>query len=217
MTRLDAFGVVVFDLDDTLYCEADYVRSGFRYVGELVERLYGVTFAEALMAAWEEGSADPIGQVLQAQGLSPALKEHLVAAYRYHRPTLSLNPGARELLESCRRRGCPLYLVSDGRGLTQRLKLDALGLLPLFDEVFISEEVGAGKPDPRAFQAIAARGGQGPWVYVADNPGKDFVAPNSLGWTTIGVRHTATRIHALAQSKAEPTFWVDELLELLDP
>lgn len=216
MSRLDAFGVVVFDLDDTLYREADYVRSGFRYVGEMVERLYGTAFMEPLLAAWEGGSPDPIGQVLLARGLSPELKDHLVAAYRYHRPTLSLNPGARELLEACRRRGCPLYLVSDGRGLTQRLKLDALGLLPMFEEVFISEEVGAGKPDPRAFETIVARGGAGPWVYVADNPGKDFVAPNSLGWTTIGVRHADSRVHPLSRSASEPTYWVDTLADLLN-
>ena len=216
MSRLDAFGVVVLDLDDTLYPEADYVLSGFRYVGELVERLYGKTFTAPLLAAWEAGVGDPIGEVLKGSGLPAGLKDHLVAAYRYHRPSISPTPGALELIGRCRERGCPLYLVSDGRGLTQRLKLDALGLTEAFQAVFISEEVGVGKPHAGSFQAIMALGGEGPWVYVADNPAKDFVAPNALGWTTIGVRHAARRVHPIDRVVAEPSFWVDKLSELLD-
>lgn len=216
MSRLDAFAVVVFDLDDTLYPEADYVTSGFRYVGELVERLYGTAFVEPLLAAWRAGSADPIGEVLRESGLPPGLKDNLIAAYRYHRPSISPSPGAFELIQRCRQRGCPLYLISDGRGLTQRLKLDALGLTQAFDAVFISEEVGAGKPDARSFQEIMARGPErGSWVYVGDNPAKDFVAPNALGWSTIGVRQAAARVHPIDRIACEPTFWVDELAELL--
>ena len=33
--------------------------------------------------------------------------------------------------------------------------------------------------------------------YVGDNPAKDFVAPNSLGWKTIGVK-VSRRVHGRA-------------------
>lgn len=212
--RLASFQVVVFDLDDTLYAESDYVRSGFDYLGDLVSRLYGKPFKDQIQAAQEAGAADVLGQALQAAELPVTLKEHLLQVYRYHWPTLRPHPGALELLESCRRRSCPLYLVTDGRSVTQRLKLEALGLTNVFDEVFISEELGRGKPDPLAFETISAKGG-GPWVYVADNPSKDFHAPNKLGWTTIGVRHAASRVHPLEERGEQPTYWVEELSDLL--
>lgn len=214
MSRLEPYRVVVFDLDDTLYPESDYVRSGFEYLGALVARLYGAPFGELLRQAQQEGEPDVLGCALRRAGLPPGLKEHLVAAYRYHRPMLTLHQGAAELLEACRQRGCPLYLVTDGRSVTQRLKLEALGLQESFDELFISEEIGCGKPAPLAFEAIARRNVQGPWVYVADNPAKDFIAPHALGWTTIGVRHKGDRVHPIITSLQEPTFWVDSLLQL---
>lgn len=215
MSQLSAFGGVVFDLDDTLYPEADYVRSGFEYVGDLVERLYGFALAPRLRQAMLERDSDPLGAALRESGLPSALKEHLVLAYRYHRPSLRLHAGAEELLAECRQRGCPLYLVTDGRTVTQRLKIEALGLQTTFDGVFISEEIGVGKPHPRAFEAIAEQGGSGPWVYVADNPAKDFQAPHSLGWTTIGVRHTKNRVHPIDRVAEAPGRWVEQLTDLL--
>jgi putative hydrolase of the HAD superfamily len=212
---LDPFATVVFDLDDTLYPESDYVRSGFDHLGDLVGRLYGKPYRALLSAAQEAGASDPLGHALQAAGLPSWMKEHLILAYRYHRPTLTLYPGALELIGACRSRACPVFLVTDGRGITQRLKIEALGLQGLFDHIFISEELGCGKPNPLAFESIMARS-QGPWVYVADNPSKDFVAPRELGWTTIGVRHTHSRIHQ-KDSGVQPTIWVEELSALLTP
>lgn len=215
MSRLDEFAVVVFDLDDTLYSESDYVRSGFDHIGEMVRRLYGKPFRGLLEAAWQAGVPDAVGHALQEAGLPGQLKDHLVQAYRYHQPKLSLLPGATELLQRCRSRNCPLFLVTDGRSVTQRLKIEALGLDGWFDGVYISEEIGHGKPDPFAFQAIAQATTCGPWVYVADNPAKDFVAPHQLGWTTIGVRNASGRVHPVGKSVQEPTCWVDELIDLL--
>ena len=36
---------VVFDLDDTLYSETDYVKSGFVAVGDELKRRYGIANA----------------------------------------------------------------------------------------------------------------------------------------------------------------------------
>lgn len=215
MSQLAAFDRLVFDLDDTLYPEVDYVRSGFAYLGALVERLYGVDLAPRLRKAHQEGESDALGAALLGTGLPSGLKEHLVLAYRYHQPTLTLHAGARELLDECKARGCPLFLITDGRSVTQRLKIEALGLTGFFDDVFISEEIGKGKPDPLAFLTAQERGGSGSWVYVADNPAKDFQAPRGLGWTTVGVRHSCSRVHPIDKVLEPPTRWVEALAELL--
>ena len=56
------------------------------------------------------------------------------------------------------------------------------------------------KPHPMAFERVAAAIGVpgDRFVYVGDNPAKDFVAPNAMGWTTVqivrdGGIHDATK------------------------
>ena len=58
--HLDAIDTVIFDLDDTLYSEKDYVRSGFRAVAEafpeiptIYEELW-ITFEKSLKKAISE-------------------------------------------------------------------------------------------------------------------------------------------------------------------
>ncbi len=57
------------------------------------------------------------------------------------------------------------------------------------------------------------------YVYVGDNPKKDFIAPNSLGWLTIGLRDDGRNIHKQDLSNLDPeqlpSLWIESLEELL--
>lgn len=65
-------------------------------------------------------------------------------------------PGAEELLR--RLRGTyGLYLASNGAAEVQASRLKSAGIVPLFDGIFISEELGADKPSPDFFHACFAR------------------------------------------------------------
>ena len=89
-------------------------------------------------------------------------------------------------------KGAVLALISDGPFQTQQNKLRALGLEAYFDHLVFTGAHGEdwGKPSPRAFLAIMERSRlpASACVYVADNPRKDFLGPNRLGWHTIRVR-----------------------------
>ena len=67
------------------------------------------------------------------------------------------------------------------------------------DEIILTDEFGEGyaKPHPRAFELMSKRLAVEParCVYVADNPAKDFLAPNALGWLTVQWRRTG-QVHA---------------------
>lgn len=47
-----------------------------------------------------------------------------------------------------------LFIVTNGPCETQALKIDRLGIRKYFSEIFISEEIGYSKPDPRLFEYI---------------------------------------------------------------
>ena len=112
-----------------------------------------------------------------------------------------------------------LALLSDGFLPAQQLKLDALGLRPHFEQIVFTEELGrdAWKPSPTGFQLLQNRLDLPPesLVYVSDNPRKDFVAPNHLGWQTIQLR-CPNQVHSAASPAEDghPQVVVDSIREL---
>jgi putative hydrolase of the HAD superfamily len=195
---------VVFDIDDTLYLERDYVRSGFAHVGEWARRQLGLAnFADLAWEAFEQGvRASTFDLVLRNEGVDPTpeLVAKLVRVYRTHPPRIELAPDARACLRDLHGR-VALATVSDGPLESQRAKAGALGLGRWIDQIVFTDELGAGfgKPDRRAFDLVQGRLGRpgGECVYVADNPAKDFSGPRSLGWGTVRVRRPESLHHAV--------------------
>jgi putative hydrolase of the HAD superfamily len=188
---------IVFDLDDTLYPERDYVLSGFRAVAAWVEPNLGIAaeqgFAE-MQALLDQGVRGEIfNRWLERHGLlDDARVARLVELYRQHEPEISPFPEVASLLNSLRTRYC-LGLVTDGYGEVQQRKLAALNLAGYFDAVVFADEWGRGawKPSPVPFYAVLERLGHlspAESVYVADNPAKDFLGARRVGMATVWVR-----------------------------
>jgi len=195
---LPRWRAVVLDLDDTLYPEAAYVRSGFRAVAARAQETLGVPAGEAdaeLVALFEQGvRGDTFDRWLASRGLDgEATVGDLVAAYRAHAPDIDPFPDAAPLLGRLRADGSAVGLLSDGDPAVQGAKLDALGLRDAFDAIVITGELGedAGKPSPRGYEEVLQRLGDtapGESVYVSDNPAKDFLGARRAGMRSIRVR-----------------------------
>lgn len=167
--------VVVFDLDDTLFAEMEYVRSAYREIS----RRYGWRYFDMMLSAGSPREA------FDATGLPVDLQLEI---YRTHRPDISLPWQSLYTLATLRNRGCTLGIVTDGRSITQRHKIEALGLDRFVrpDMFFISEEVGADKISGEPFVWIMSKFGESErYIYIGDNPAKDFVAPKRMGWLTV--------------------------------
>ncbi|UCE61579.1 MAG: HAD family hydrolase [Phycisphaerales bacterium] len=187
---------VVFDLDDTLYPEREYAFSGFRAVAEALKRRLGdptETSAEMRRLFDTEHRPRVFNALIARLGLGDDedLIGEMVQTYREHPPTISLHRDAEEALARFRPR-YRLGLLTDGPAVMQSAKMDALHVRDRFDAIILTAKLGEGfgKPHPLAFQRIADDLGVEPRVcaYIADNPAKDFIAPNALGWTTIQVK-----------------------------
>ena len=185
---------VVFDVDDTLYLERDYVASGFRAVEPIVRRRFGVDGLAAV--AWRlfldgcRGTTFDRALAELGVAVTGADIADLVTAYREHEPDITLLPDGRAALETLRARGTPIAVLTDGPQASQWAKVRALGLDRIAEVVVLTDRYGPGfgKPHDRGFREIMARLGSPGYVYVADNPAKDFVAPRELGWRTVRVR-----------------------------
>ena len=86
-------------------------------------------------------------------------------------------------------------LLTDGRSVQQRNKINALKLNAWFSEIIISEEFGSEKPNMNNYKYFEKIFGDGTYYYIADNINKDFISPNNLGWTTICLKDNGLNIH----------------------
>ena len=192
--HIDGLRAVIFDLDDTLYSEREYVKSGFAAVAEILPEINNA--GERLYSLFELGK-NAIDELLISEGLySEKMKEKCLEAYRSHAPKIHLYGGVHELLLALRQEGYMLGIITDGRPDGQRAKIRALGLEPLLDEIIVTDELGGAeyrKPCDKAFRLMrekisALLGGEiafGETCYVGDNTSKDFIAPDSLGMRSV--------------------------------
>jgi putative hydrolase of the HAD superfamily len=78
-----------------------------------------------------------------------------------------------------------MSLITDGRSITQRNKLKALNIETYFNNIIISEEINSEKPSELNYRKVMSLDVNKKYVYIGDNPTKDFYTPNILGWISI--------------------------------
>lgn len=191
--HLHGLQAVIFDLDDTLYGEKEYVRSGYRAIADTlpnVERM-----EEKLWQAFEQKKS-AIDAVLNAEGIyTDELKQQCLSVYRLHQPDIQFYEGAKELLCQLRSDSYKLGIITDGRPEGQRAKIKALGLNELVDHIIVTDELGGveyRKPNKVAFERMKKLLDV-PFekmCYVGDNIKKDFVAPEHLGMRSIWFKNS---------------------------
>jgi putative hydrolase of the HAD superfamily len=208
----------VLDLDDTLYLERDYVRSGFKAVDAwLSENTLVKNFFEAAWTLFEEGVRGNIfNRVLDALSCcSEGLVETLVGVYQNHLPDISLMPDAAEFLKSFTNN--QLAMITDGYSEVQWKKVKALALEKYIGKIIVTGDWGKSfwKPHQRAYFEVSNGLNTEECLYIGDNPIKDFQAPRELKWSpSIRIR----RDGSLKKEKETPSDCIEiiSLLELLE-
>lgn len=196
---------VVFDLDDTLYDEIDYCKSGFSAVAEFLSNLPKAPPAQRISdALWQQFASGNRTRTFNAtlDELSFSYDDKLIArlieVYRNNYPKITLPQDSRDVLNELKTK-YTLALLTDGFLPAQKLKVQALEIENFFQCIIYTEELGRQywKPSPAGFEKIMQTLKVKPdnIVYIADNEKKDFIAPNKLGFSTIQLIRPA-RIHA---------------------
>jgi putative hydrolase of the HAD superfamily len=188
---------VVFDLDDTLYDEIDYCRSGFAAVAKALASEHA-SLSEAMIfeVLWRQFSSGNRNKTFNAAlgelnlSAAPETIDKLVSIYRCHKPTITLPPSTKAVLDKFAGKYI-LALLTDGFLPAQELKVKALGIEHYFKSIVYTEALGRQfwKPSPVGFQRILSELNAKPetCVYIGDNELKDFIAPNQLGIATIRI------------------------------
>jgi putative hydrolase of the HAD superfamily len=191
--NIDNQACVVFDLDDTLFKEVDFLKSAYRHIAERLEKEIGKNIYPEMLELRAAGKS-VFDEIKSKYVFEDSIKD-IVFEYRFHLPKIELSPGALNLLEAVKCNQSKIGLITDGRSKSQRNKLKALGIEDFFDKILISEEFGSEKPDVRNFQFYMESFEADQYIYIGDNFKKDFVTPNKLGWLTIGLIDDGNNIH----------------------
>ncbi len=173
------FSAVVFDLDNTLLDRSAAFRA---YLNnkvddhDLVDAAIqkddnGYTTREDFFA-WFAPQIGEEPKTCQAEFLST-----FPSFFKPNEDRLTL---VRKVAESY-----PIACLTNGGSRTQRGKLTASGFDLVFgDHVYVSEEVGAWKPDRRVFDAVIEGSGFDPTktIYIGDNFQHDIQGAMNAGW-----------------------------------
>lgn len=188
--------VIVFDLDDTLFDELDYVRSGLRHTAAVLAEKFRWDPEDTerqLITSLGVSRDNIFDRVLTQKGvLSDELVKFCVETYRSHWPNIRLSNRVKRQLKQLAE-NYPLYIVTDGHGGVQKTKLEVLGLLnsDFIKFCYATDDWGQDfvKPSPKCFFDIAEKEAcqPGEIVYIADNPDKDFVGIKPEGFRTVRI------------------------------
>jgi putative hydrolase of the HAD superfamily len=187
---------LIFDLDDTLYPERDFLASGYRAVARYIADSYDYSFDQILstmmtvLDAWGRQRVFP-ALLVRFPKVSIPLTE-LVEVYRLHNPAIDLFPGYLALLRDLAAR-YRLGVITDGLPAVQERKVRALGLESILEKIIYSWEYGSerGKPHPLSFSLMLESLHADPQsaLFIGDNPEKDGRGAHGVGMKYAQIQH----------------------------
>jgi len=215
--------ILVFDMDDTIFPEIDFVYSGFKKVDFFLKNELNIYnfFDKACEKFLLGNRSDIFNQFLKEvnyEGDINVLVKKLVHIYRSHKPDISLYNDAIWALKYYSKQ-VPLVLLTDGYFKTQQNKVESLNIDEYFEKYYYTDKWGKNywKPNTFVFEKVQNDfiSTDSNFVYISDNPEKDFIAPNKLNWNSIYIkREVGVYKGAKIPFNGEPKHIISSLFEL---
>lgn len=213
---------LIFDLDDTLYLESDFVASGYRAVARHLTENYGCNYQDvfyAMMATFATRGRESVLPMAIARFLNGSVPlNELVEVYREHWPTIRLLPGYSDLLKKLGQT-YRLGIITDGLPEVQKRKVSALKLDSLMDKVLYTWEYGPEmeKPHPLSFALMTEYLNTAPEnaLFIGDSPDKDCRGAHAAGMKSVCLQAVPQNGNFHKQAAEEnPDFVIDSLYQL---
>jgi HAD hydrolase, family IA, variant 1 len=178
------YKVILFDLDDTLYLERDYVYSGYKVVASFLEKKYNLSLKTTylkMIALSKESYDNVFNRLFDAYNIKVGNDEikKIIEIYKNHIPNIDLCEDSRKILENLLKKDIKLGLITDGDSIQQRNKIKGLDIEKYFEKIIITDELAPNrefwKPNKKAFEIMIDFFKEEPKniLYVGDNLNKD--------------------------------------------
>lgn len=212
---------ILFDLDDTLYNERDFVFSGFlevaTYLGHKYDFSIDKLYSDIIDIFQKDGRGRVFNILCEKHGFDEDINR-LVEIYRDTEPQISLYEDAAAILKKLYNK-YKLGIITDGKSSVQWNKIRALGLEEYMDRIIVTDDYGPEfwKPSEKPFLEMINYFGGEPdeFMYIGDNPNKDFVACKRIGMGTVRIiRGIGDHMGTFLSRDYEADYIIYSLLEL---
>ena len=216
---------VVFDLDDTLISEKEYIKSGYRHIAEVVSQRFNFNKDQVyidLFQLFKKSPHNVFNRLYEKYNIeySKDMIIDLVNEYRGHFPNIKFYDDVLPCLNELKRLGVKIGIITDGYAIAQRQKLIAVEADKYFDEIIVTDELGREywKPHPKAFEIIKERFEVSfdEMVYVGDNPEKDFYISTIYPIKTIRILRDGVHKNNCYLDGIREDFSLDKLINLIE-
>lgn len=186
---------VIFDLDDTLYNEIEYVKQAFMNVAIYLSKKCSVSsdklYERMIELLNKNGRGRIFNDIIEEFDINVSPKI-LVEIYRATMPKLELYEDARVCIEKLQGNNIKLGLITDGCSLVQHNKIRGLGLETIIDCIVVTDDYeNAAKPSKIPYEMVMEKldiSKPSKCLYVGDNPRKDFIGARKVGMRTVRIK-----------------------------
>lgn len=187
---------VIFDLDDTLISEKEYIKSGYRAVSRYLEQRYSIDatmIEKELLELLQKDEKNIFNRWMDMHHYGYTKQDimSLVSLYRNHVPEIRFFEDVVPTLFDLKKRSIGIGIISDGYLNTQRNKLNVVEADKYFDKIILTEELGREywKPHSLAFEMMQEffHISFEEMMYVGDNPEKDFYIRQKYPISTVRI------------------------------
>ena len=217
---------ILFDLDDTLYEEKLFVKSGFKEVAKVINNKFNIDekiFYKILIDIFNKGTRGNIFN-LALKRVNITYEEDIIRSmvnvYRMHKPKIKLAEDIKSLIIKLKK-VYSLGIITDGYFEVQKKKVQALKLEELFDIIIYTDRYGREfwKPNVFGYKLALKNLEVSPeeTVYIGDNPYKDFIGAKEIGITTVRILKPEQEYSKVRLDKEyEADYEIKELHEIIN-
>lgn len=215
------YKVVLFDLDDTLYLERDYVYSGYKVIANFIGEKYNLLSDDLYFKMIElskESYSNVFNRLFNFYDIKIDNNElkKIIGIYKNHFPNIKLCKDSEKAINILLEKGIRLGLITDGDSIQQRNKINALKIEKYFEKIIITDELAPNrefwKPNKKAFEIMVDFFKEEPrnMLYIGDNLNKD-----PFGALEVGINFKQIRRKDSISYYEKSKYYIGENLESL--
>ncbi|UZP04139.1 HAD family hydrolase [Clostridium botulinum] len=214
---------VIFDLDDTLYNERDFVIESFKEVCRYLSAKHNLNYDELLYKTIEILEQQGRGEIFNVLCELYSLDENidtLVDIYRDAKPSIKLYDDGEYILNMLSDK-YKLGLITDGMAKVQWNKIDALDIKKCFQKIIVTDDYGREFWKPYKFaydemlQSFKCCANEA--IYIGDNPNKDFIGAREVGLNTVRIiREHGDHMKTKLDKSFEADYIINDLKEVMN-
>lgn len=214
---------IIFDLDDTLYNEREFVFGAFKEVSDYLADKYKlnetIVYEDIIQIFNEYGRGKIFDKICEKYSIDENISE-LVNVYRGSKPSLNLYKDAEEILTWLKVNNYKIGLITDGMNKVQWNKIDSLKLKSRVDNIVVSDDLGKDywKPHEKPYRECikALDISEYECIYVGDNPNKDFIGARRLNMGTIRIiREDGDHMKVFLDEAYEADYKINSLKDIV--